>query len=98
MIKSILMAQVFCNNNNEISSYEKIKKALAKMPLLQQPNMQPLFVVAIYIIATNFMCCYRISLPPTMICCISHLLPPTMIHYVSHLLPPTMIHCVSHLL
>ena len=60
--------------------------------------MQPLFVVAIYIIATSFMCCYRISLPPTMICCISHLLPPTMIRYVSYLLPPTMIRCVSHLL
>ena len=58
--------------------------------------MQPLFVVAIYIIATNFMCCYRTCLPPTMIRCIFHLLSPTIIRCISHLLPPTMICCVSH--
>jgi len=68
------------------------------MPSLQQTTTQPLFVVAIYIIATNFICCYRTCLPPTKIHCIFHLLPPTMIHCIFHLLPPTMFRCIFHLL
>jgi len=68
------------------------------MPLLQQPNMQPLFVVAIYIIATNFMCCYRTCLQPTMIRCIFHLLPSTMFRCIFLLLPPTMFGCAFPLL
>jgi len=65
------------------------------MPSLQQTTMQPPFVVAIYIIATNLMCCYRMCLPPTMIRCIFHLLPPTMIRCIFHLLPLTMIRCIT---
>jgi len=68
------------------------------MPSLQQTITQPLFVVAIYIIATNFICCYRTCLPPIMTRCIFHLLSPTMIHCILHLLPPTMSHCIFYLL
>jgi hypothetical protein len=67
------------------------------MPSLQQTT-QLLFVVAIYIIATNFMCCYRTCLPPTMFRCILHLLPQTMIRCIFHLFPPTIIRCSFHLL
>jgi len=68
------------------------------MHLLQQTITQPLFVVAMWIIAINIMCSYRMCLPPTMTRCIFHLLPPTMIDCIFHLLPPTMCNCIFYLL
>ena len=77
MMKSILMAYLFCNN--KIYSFEtKLKWC---WPKCQTNYYATIFVVgvAIYIIATNFMCCYRTCLPPIMIHCIFHLLPQIMI-------------------
>jgi len=54
---------------------KEIKKCVGQNALVATNYSQPLFVVAIYIIATNFICCYRTCLPPTMIHCIYHLLP-----------------------
>jgi hypothetical protein len=71
------------------------QNCVAKMPSVQQTTTQ---LVAIYIIATNFICCYRMCLPPKLIRCIFHLLPPIMYGCIFHLLPPIQIRCIFYLL